>query len=112
MSVTQPGPSLPVLPQEVSSEVQSDTQASLEATSVQRQPAVALPSHAIQGDFSTPDQTSITLPPAPEPRSVQLPSGIPPPIIAGDLSFLIFKPTAASLPPLLPPSSHSHLRKQ
>jgi hypothetical protein len=108
-SVNQPGPSLPVFPQEVLSlpEVQSDLRDSLEPTSVQRQPAVALPSQAIQGDFSTPDNTSIPLPSTPEPRSAQLPPNIPAPIFAGDLSFLIFKQAAPYLPPLLPPSSHS-----
>lgn len=90
-----------------SAEVQSDIQASLEPTSVQRQPAVALPSQAIQGDVSTPDNTSIPLPSTPKPRSVQLPPNIPAPIFAGDLSFLIFKQAAPCLSPLLPPSSHS-----
>ncbi|KIK36976.1 hypothetical protein CY34DRAFT_810822, partial [Suillus luteus UH-Slu-Lm8-n1] len=80
MSGTQPGPS----------------------TSVQRQPAVALPSQAIQGDFLTPANTSIPLPSTSEPRSVQPPSGNSAPIIAGDFSFSIFEQAAA-----LPPSSHS-----
>ncbi|KAG1731801.1 hypothetical protein EDD22DRAFT_927858, partial [Suillus occidentalis] len=102
MSVTQPVPSLHELLQQISSEVQSDTQASLEATSVQRQPAVALSSHAIQGDFSTPVNTFIPLPSTSEPRPVQPPSGNSAPIIAGDFTFSIFERAAA-----LPPSSHS-----
>jgi hypothetical protein len=85
----------------VSSEVQSDTQTSLEATSVQR-PAVALSSHAIQGDISTPVNTFIPLPSTSEPRPVQPPSGNSAPIIAGDFTFSIFERAAA-----LPPSSHS-----
>jgi hypothetical protein len=108
-SVTQPGPSLPVSSQGVSSlpEVQSDIQPSLEPTSVQQQPVVTLPSQATQGDFSTPDQTSIPLPSAPEPRPVQPPSGAPTPVIAGDFSLSFFKQTPTSLPPNLPSSSHS-----
>ncbi|KIK42582.1 hypothetical protein CY34DRAFT_757493 [Suillus luteus UH-Slu-Lm8-n1] len=105
-AMSQPVPSLYELLQQVSSEVQSDTQASREATSVQRQPAVALSSHDIQGDFSTPDNISIPLPSTQERRSVQPPSGNSAPIIAGDFSFTIFGQAAASTP-ILPPSSHS-----
>ncbi|KAG1769358.1 hypothetical protein EDD22DRAFT_966985 [Suillus occidentalis] len=82
MSGTQPGPS----------------------TSVQRQPAVALPSQAIQGDFLTPANISIPLPSTSEPPSVQPPSGNSAPIIAGDFSFSIFEQAAA-----LPALSHSQL---